>query len=423
MFKRRYWCILGAFLIAGGLLLAACGQSGAGGNQLEIISSWTTGDPGEGLNAIYEVFKQDHPRVAITNLAESLGSASDVKKLLASRMQKEEPPDSFQASAGRQLIDEWVKTGQLEPVTFVFKDNGWMDKYPPGVIDLLSYNGEIWSVPVDAQRTNVLWYNKLVFSDLGLKPPADFAEFFTVAEALRAKGIIPLAFGDRESWAATELFESVLLGTLGPEAYDGLWDGSTSWNGAGVKSAMETFARMLDYVNKDHATRTWDEASQLVASGDAAMNIMSGRVDYFFKSEDLTPNIEYGWLPAPSTQGTFLMRSDAFVLPKGAPDRDNAIGWLSVDGSIEGQDAFNPINGSIPARTGGDRGLYDEYQRSAMNDLASDHIVPSLSGGAAAPDAWVNSVNQVIARFVGDRDVAAAQQGLVQACKEAGVCQ
>lgn len=422
MFKRRNWYGLGAVLIAVGLLLAACGQPGVAGNQLEIISSWTTGDQGEGLNAMYEVFKQDHPKVEITNPAEALGSSSDVETLLATRMQKGDPPDSFQARAGRELIDAWVKTGQLEPVTFTFKDNGWVDKYPPGVINLLSYNGEIWGVPVDVQRSNVLWYNKLVFSDTGLKPPTNFAEFFTVAGALKARGITPLALGDRESWAATQLFESVLLGTLGPEEYDGLWDGGTGLNGAGVKSALETFAHMLDYVNRDHATRTWDEASQLVASGDAAMNIMGGWADYFFKSEDLTPNIEYGWLPSPGTQGTFLMRSDSFVLPEGARDRENAIGWLSVDGSKEGQDAFNPLNGSIPARTDGDRALYDEYQQSAMNDLASDEIAPSLANGAAAPDGWVNSVNQVITQFVGDKDVAAAQQGLVQACKEAGVC-
>lgn len=422
MFKRRNWVISGAILAVVGLLLAACGQPGAAGNQLVIISSWTRGDQGEGLNAMYEVFKQRHPEVEINNLAEHLGSAADAEALLATRMGKAEPPDSFQARAGQELVDMWVKPDQLEPVGFLFKDNGWIDKYPPGLIDLLSYNGEIWSVPLDVQRTNVLWYNKLVFSDTGLKPPTNFAEFFTVAAALKAKGIIPLALGDRESWPATQLFETVLLGTLGPQAYNGLWDGSTDWNAPGVKSALETFAHMLDYVNRDHATRTWDEAAQLVAGGDAAMNVMGGWADYYFTSEDLTPNIEYGWLPAPGTQGTFVLRSDVFVLPKDAPDRDNAIGWLSVVGSKGAQDGFNPLNGSIPARMDGDRGLYDEYQRSAMSDLASDQIAPSLANGTAAPAAWLRSINRIVTRFVGDKDVAAAQQGLAQACKAVEVC-
>ena len=182
MSKRRNWVISGAFLALVGLLLAACGQPGAAGNQLVIISSWTRGDQGECLNAMYEVFKQRHAKVEINYLAEDLGSAVDAAALLATRMQKAEPPDSFQAHAGQELIDAWVKTDQLEPVTFLFKDNGWIAKYPPGLIDLLSYNGEIWSVPVDAQRSNVLWYNKLVFADTALKPPRDFAEFFTLLQ-------------------------------------------------------------------------------------------------------------------------------------------------------------------------------------------------------------------------------------------------
>jgi glucose/mannose transport system substrate-binding protein len=422
MFKRRNAYISGAILALVGVLLAGCGQPGAAGDRLVIISSWTRGDQGEGLNAMYEVFKQRHREVEINNLAENLGSAADAEALLASRMQQAESPDSFQVRAGQELIDAWVKTDQLEPVTFLFKDNGWIAKYPPGLIDLLSYNGEIWSVPVDAQRSNVLWYNKLVFADTGLKPPRDLAEFFMVAEALKAKGLIPLALGDKESWPATQLFESVLLGALGPKAYNGLWDGSTDWNATGVKSALQTFARMLDYINRDHATRTWDEAAQLVASGNAAMNVMGGWADYFFKSEDLAPNIEYAWLPAPGTQGTFQLRSDAFVLPKGAPDRDNAIGWLRVVGSKEGQDGFNPLNGSIPVRADADGGLYDEYQRSAISDLASDQIAPSLANGAAAPAEWLNSVNQIVIRFVEDKDVATAQQGLAQTCKAAEVC-
>jgi glucose/mannose transport system substrate-binding protein len=54
-----------------------------------------------------------------------------------------------------------------------------------------------------------------------------------------------------------------------------------------------------------------------------------------------------------------MMLSDSFGLPLGAPNRDAAVAWLTVCGSKEGQDAFNPLKGSIPARTDGDRSLYD----------------------------------------------------------------
>ena len=111
------------------------------------------------------------------------------------------------------------------------------------------------------------------------------------------------------------------------------------------------------------------------------------------------------------------------VCRKGAPNRDAAVAWLTVCGSQEGQDAFNPLKGSIPARTDGDKALYDVYLQSAMADFGSNTIVPSLAHGAAAAEGWVTAFNDVMTLFVNDLDVAAAQTGFTQACVAAGVCQ
>lgn len=112
----------------------------------------------------------------------------------------------------------------MEPVTFIFEENGWMDAYPPDVISILSYNGEIWSVPVNIHRSNVMWYNPAVLEANGLTAPTTIEEFFTVADALKAAGVTPLALGDNGIWTATHLLESVLLGTLGADGYRGWWN-------------------------------------------------------------------------------------------------------------------------------------------------------------------------------------------------------
>ena len=247
------------------------------------------------------------------------------RAVLATRMQRGDPPDSFQVHAGHELIDSWVMADKMEPVTFIFEENGWLDKYPEGVIEVLSYDGEIWSVPVNIHRSNVLWYNKQVFADNGLEAPTTFEEFFAAAEVLDAAGVTPLALGDNGIWTATHLFESVLLGAMGPEAYRGLWTGETDWNGEEVTSALETFAAMMAYVNEDHASLSWDQAAQLVADGDAAMTIMGDWAQGYFTSIDLEADVDYGWAPSPDTAGTFIMLSDSFGLPQGAPNRDNAV--------------------------------------------------------------------------------------------------
>jgi glucose/mannose transport system substrate-binding protein len=437
-FTRREFLRLSALGVAGAAL-AGCGcppketpaptkeappptSEPAGKGELEIFSWWTAGGEADGLNAMYGVFGEKYPDVNIINATVAGGAGSNAKAVLATRMQSGDPPDSFQVHAGHELIDSWVKADKMEPVTFIFEDNDWLGSYPPGVIDVLSYNGDIWSVPVNIHRSNVLWYNKQVFEDNGLEAPATFDDFFAAADTLQAAGVTPLALGDNGIWAFVHLFENILLGTLGPDKYRGLWDGSTDWGGAEVEKALETAAKAMGYVNADHAALSWDQAAQLVADGDAAMTIMGDWAEGYFKSIGLAPDVEFGYTPAPGTGGAFMMLSDSFGLPKGAPHRENAIAWLTLCGSKEGQDAFNPLKGSIPARTDGDRSLYDIYLQSAMDDFASSEITPSLAHGAAAAEGWVTAISDVMTLFVADLDVTAAQEGLVQACADAGMC-
>jgi glucose/mannose transport system substrate-binding protein len=407
------------FFLTAILLLAVIGCEGKKGEpKLEIFSWWTAGGEADGLEAMFKIFKTKHPEVEIINATVAGGAGSNAKAVLATRMQGGNPPDSFQVHAGHELIDSWVVAGKMEPITFIFKDNGWMDNYPPGVIDIISYKGEIYSVPVNIHRSNVLWYNKKIFSSNNLSAPETFNDFVAVAEALAGKGIIPLALGDNGIWTSVHLLESVLLGSLGPEKYMGLWNGATPWDGADVKNALGAFVKVLSYVNSDHAALSWDAAAQYVIDGKCAMTIMGDWAEGYFKSKGLSPDVEFGYVPSPGTKGSFIMLSDSFGLPKGAPHRDQAINWLTVCASKEGQDAFNPLKGSIPSRTDGDVNLYDLYLRSAMKDFASNAVVPSVAHGAAAAEGWVTKISDIMSLFVTDKDVEKAAAEFAKVAKD-----
>jgi len=441
MQKKRFWALMVVFALLSALVLSACAapaaapaapadeeaapaeaDAGEGDGELEIFSWWTAGGEAEGLNAMYEVLSSQYPDLEIVNATVAGGAGSNAKAVLATRMQSGDPPDSFQVHAGHELIDTWVVADAMEPVTFIFEENGWMDAYPQGVIDIISSDDEIWSVPVNIHRSNVLWYNKAVFADNGLEAPVTFDDFFAAADVLQEAGIVPMAQGDDGIWASVHLFEDVLLGVMGPELYSGLWTGETDWNGPEVTESLETYAKMMDYVNEDHAAISWSQAADMVTNGDAATLIMGDWVAGYYTSLGLVPDEDYGYVPSPGTDGVFMMLSDSFGLPKGAPNRDNAIKWLTVAGSQEGQDAFNPLKGSIPARTDGDRSLYDTYLLSAMDDFASNDITPSLIHGAAASEGWSTALQDAMTLFVADLDVEAAQANMAQTCVDAGVC-
>jgi glucose/mannose transport system substrate-binding protein len=386
--------------------------------QVEIFSWWTGAGEAAGLDGLIKLFKEKNKEIEVINAAVAGGAGTNAKAVLASRMSGGNPPDTFQVHAGHELLDTWVAADKMESLNDLYKSEGWDQKFPKQLIDMMSKNGQVYSVAVNIHRGNVLWYNKKVFDDNKLTPPTTFAEFFQVADALKAKGITPLALGDKEPWTAVHLFEDVLLGTLGPDGYNDLFT-KKNWDDPKVKEALETFKKMLTYVNADHAARNWQDASQMVAQGKAAMNVMGDWAKGYFTTDlKLVPNKDFGWTPTPGTKGSFMVISDTFGLPKGIKNKDAATAFLKVLGSKEGQDVFNPLKGSIPARTDADTSKYDEYSKGAMADWASNKLTPSIAHGSAASPGFGDKLSQLINIFVTKGDVDQAMKDLKAAAAE-----
>jgi glucose/mannose transport system substrate-binding protein len=404
---------------------AACGGGGEKkttglSGKLEIFSWWTTGGEAAGLQKLFDLYGTTCSKdVNIVNSTVAGGGGGAARQVLTTRMLGNDPPGSFQVHMGHELTDTWVTQNYMEDLDALFKEQGWSNIFPKGVLDIVSYQGKPYSVPVNIHRANVLWYNKSVFTANNLQPPKTLEEFFTVADALKAKGITPLALGDVETFASVQLMETTLMGKLGAEGYKGLWTGATDWKSAQVTDAFNTYKKMLDYVNSDHSSLSWDQANDLVISGKAAMTIMGDWLEGDMKAKKFT---NFGWLPAPGTAGMYDALSDTFGLPKKAPNRDAVLCWLKVVGSKAGQEAFNPLKGSICARTDCDPKLFDEYLQSAMNDWKKDAIVPSLAHGAAAKQGWLTEISDAVTAFVTNKDAATLQNRLATACKNAGVC-
>jgi glucose/mannose transport system substrate-binding protein len=284
---------------------------------------------------------------------------------------------------------------------------------PPLLLEQLTIKGEIYALPIDVHRSNVLWYNPKLFAGIHRTPPSTFDEFFQVGEELQAQGITPLAFGCAEGFEAPQLFESVLLATYGPDDYVRLVQGDhTLWADARLATAITTLKRMLHYTNANCSAWGWVDAAQMVLDGKAGMTIMGDWVDGYYLSKSAVPDKDYGWAAAPGNDGMFLWLSDSFAIPKGAPHRDAALAWLRTAGTRQGQDAFNPLKGSIPARTDPDQSLYDAYLRWSIDQFRADQLAPSIVHGAAAPQTFTSLFNRALINFSQDLDEQALADAL-----------
>jgi glucose/mannose transport system substrate-binding protein len=431
MSTKKWYSLMAALMITM-LALSACGpaatqapaateEPAAGGEQVEVFSWWTGGGEAAGLEAMIEVFGAQHPDVEFVNAAVAGGAGTNARAVLATRLQSGDPPDSWQGHAGQELIGTYVAGSQIEPLNDLYEEEGWLDVMPETLIPLISQDGNIYSVPVNIHRANVLWYNPAVLEEYGVEVPTSWDEFFSACDAIMAADKTCLALG--EQWTKMHLLETVLLGTLGADAYNGLWDGTTDWGSAEVTEALENFATALTYANDDSASLTWQDASQLVVNGDAAFNVMGDWAEGYFRELGKAPNTDYGWAATPGSDGTFQFLSDSFVLAVGAPDPEAATAWLKIAGSKEGQEAFNPVKGSICARTDCDRSLFGEYLQSAMDDWSSNTVVGSLTHGVVANDSWKTEIDTALGLFIADNNVENFQAALVAACKSSGPCE
>lgn len=390
-------------LVAAALSSLALAQSG----RLEIFS-WWAGDEGPALQALIDLYKKRYPNVEIINATVTGGSGVNARAVLKTRMLGGDPPDSFQVHAGQELTGTWVVADRMEDLTPLFNQEGWMNRFPKGLIDLISYKGKIYSVPVNIHRSNVMWYNPAKLREWGVQPPKTWAEFLTTCQTLKGKGLeAPLALG--ENWTQQHLWESVALGVLGAADYSNLWSGRLRFNDPKVVAVWNTFGRVLDCANKDASGLSWQQAVDRVLDGTSAFNIMGDwAAGYMTTTKNLQPNQGFGWAPAPGTAGVFMMLSDSFGLPRGVKNRANVLNWLRLVGSKEGQDAFNPLKGSIAARTDSDPSKYNAYLQSAMRDWRSNRIVGSLVHGAVAPESFMSQFGTVMEIYLSGRNAQAA---------------
>jgi len=120
------------------------------------------------LNAIINVYKGLYPDVEVVNATVAGGAGTNAKAVLATRLQGGNPPDSFQVHAGLE-VEKYSPSQYLAPL------DDMLDAavFPADLLAMLKYENHYWSIPVNIHRSNVLWYNKTVLKDAGIRSPQD----------------------------------------------------------------------------------------------------------------------------------------------------------------------------------------------------------------------------------------------------------
>ena len=415
MSKSMIFRLLVAAGMASSVLVAQAGE-------VEVLHWWTSGGEAKAAAELKKMMQAKGD--TWKDFAVAGGGGDNAMTVLKSRVVSGNPPSAAQIKG--PAIQEWGDEGVLANLDSVAAAEKWDSLLPPVVANVMKYKGHYVAVPVNVHRVNWLWINPEALKKAGAKVPTTWDEFFVTADKLQKAGIIPLAHGG-QPWQDATVFESVALGTGGPDFYRKAFvqlDPKTL-SGPVMEKALTTYKRLKPYVDKNSPGRDWNLATHMVIEGTAGMQLMGDWAKGEFLNAGKVPGKDFLCVAAPGTSNDFTFNIDSFVMFK-LNNADNQKAQNDLAATImspEFQEVFNLYKGSIPARLNMDMSKFDDCGKKSAQDFVatakSNTLVPSWAHGMAMHSAVSGAFQDVISQYWNSDSITAkqAQEKLVAAAQ------
>jgi glucose/mannose transport system substrate-binding protein len=375
-------------------------------NALTIYEWWTSPGESAALNSLVALFTKQYTDTAVLPTSVVGGAGYSFLSVIKPLVTSGNPPDSFQMHAGYEGVP-YYDANLLNPIDDIWQSQNLEAVIPKVVQDMTKFGGHYYSVPVDIHRANLIWYNKAALDKNKIDPLTltTWDAFFAACDKLKAAGMqYPIQLGD--TWTAAQVLEQIFAGE-GIDFYQNWVNGKvTDPTDPKLLDAIQVYKKYITYVNPDNLGLSWNDAIDRVIKGDSAFNLMGDWANGEFTVAKLNYGVDYGVFAPPGTQDMYALVIDTFERPKNIQHPTNADRWLKLVSSKIGQDTFNPLKGSISARTDADVSKYNPYQQAAIADFwKAKYMYPSVVHGSGAPEDFKVQFENLIAGFFANQDV------------------
>jgi len=326
----------------------------ATGEALELSSWWVAAGEVDALNALIGAYQKVHPGARVKSSGDA--SSSDVRTKLDMDIDTS-PPDVFQINA--HDIPSWnaMHPDTLSPLDDLFSESEVKAAVLPDVLSRVSVENHVIAMPVGIHRENSLFFNRSIFANLKLIPPATISDLLDACKTIKAAGVTPIALS-KDGWVVRILFNEIVQGTMGNDTFNDFITGVTPVSDPEIsgklKESISTMSEVLtNYVNTDAGDVHfgWSDAADQVFHGKAAMLLHGDWAKGYFVKLGWEPGIDFGQTGGPGASDLFWYVIDAFAEPTLATHDAQAHQFLSVALSKEAQVSFSRFKGSTPVRT------------------------------------------------------------------------
>jgi len=383
-------------------LAALAGLAAAQPPRAEVVHWWTSGGEAAAAKTLADAYRAQGGVWVDTAVA--LGEQA--RSVAINRIIGGNPPTAAQFNTSRQFLDI-IDQGMLNNVDDVAAREGWDKFLPPIVLNAVRVKGHFYAVPVEIHMTEWFWYSKAAFKKAGITAePRSFDELFAALDKLKAAGIVPLAHGG-QPWQENLVFAAVLSNLGGRDLYLKVMrdrDPAAIRSDA-FKQVLLTFKRLHGYVDKGSPGRNWNDATTMIITGRAGVQIMGDWAKGEFTNAKQEAGRDYGCIPGFGPHSPYVVQGDVLIFPKTTDPlaiRSQKL-LASVVTAPATQVAFSMKKGSIPIRTDIDVSKMDVCARQGvaiMKDVSRQvgqdelYLTPDQNG--AMVDVLTNYWNREI---------------------------
>lgn len=313
------------------------------------------------------------------------GSGDPIMSQLQTRVENGDAASAAQIKG--TLLQKWAANGWAVDISMVTSELDISDKLPGNVEAHYQYNGSYIAAPVNVHRTNWLWINKASLDAVGMQAPQTLSELWSLAAALEAASIEPLAHGNQD-WQNTAVFETLALSIGGTQFYQDVFVNleDKALNSETLVNVFTELRTFQTYFTP--GTDPWKDATAKVIAGNAAMQAMGDWVTPEFIQANKEPNADYLCIPFPGTGNSFLYNMDSLLMMPQTEladieaQADLARAVLSPQFQLE----FSKGKGSIPSYALQDEVMKEHFdtcaQASWQARVSSDVVkLPSMAHG------------------------------------------
>jgi glucose/mannose transport system substrate-binding protein len=385
--------------------------------ELEVTHWWTSG----GEAAAVAQFEEAFNKTGNTWVNSAIPGSIDVaRNVIISRIIGGDPMAATNLNHGRQA-EELIRAGLLLDLTDVAEAGRWREIVNPvSLLDACTIDGRVYCVPVNIHSWQWLWLSHAAFERAGLPVPKDWNEFVAAAPELNRAGILPLAMG-QQGWQKNLAFNALTIGIAGTDAWRevAVNKNADAARGPAYAAVFEAAAAARELA-RNSKVQDWNEATNLVITGQAAGQLMGDWAQGEFQVAQQVAGKDYTCLPGVGLNEVLDTGGDAFYFPLQTDPEIQAaqIELAELLISPDVQVAFNLAKGSLPIRGDIDLSAANDCMKKGLEILAKRAILPSADM-ALSVDTQVQLEDLMTVFWSSDMTAAEAQGKYADIIEEA----